>query len=216
MTHGMQYRWFGFATSLIALMAVAPAAVRARAHRPIGPGKVVSGSLAFDGRSTMGAFTGTTTTVTGGMTGGPDLASVRGWVEAPVATLLTGKDRRDLDLRKSMESDKYPTIRYELSRVDAGDWNGGSASVTLVGQFVIHGVERDVEIPASVVVGDSLVRIRATTPLNLKDYRIGGLSKLLGMLKMQENIVVHVDVTFGPETESEDDAPLAESPQGDY
>ena len=33
-------------------------------------------------------------------------------------------------------------------------------------------------------------------PLNLKDYRIGGLSKLLGVLKMYEDIEVHVDVLF--------------------
>jgi hypothetical protein len=32
--------------------------------------------------------------------------------------------------------------------------------------------------------------------VNLKDYRIGGLSKALGILKMHEDIVVHVDVSF--------------------
>jgi hypothetical protein len=33
-------------------------------------------------------------------------------------------------------------------------------------------------------------------PLNLKDYQIGGLSKMLGVLKMQEEIVVRIDVMF--------------------
>lgn len=36
-------------------------------------------------------------------------------------------------------------------------------------------------------------------PLNLKDYKIGGLSKFLGIFKMNENIVVHIQVTFGLE-----------------
>jgi hypothetical protein len=40
--------------------------------------------------------------------------------------------------------------------------------------------------------------VRGETPLNLKDYKIGGLSKAFGMLKMHEKIVVHVDLTFGP------------------
>ncbi len=40
------------------------------------------------------------------------------------------------------------------------------------------------------------VRIRSDFPLNLKDYKIGGLTKLMGMLRMYENIKVHVDVTF--------------------
>ena len=35
-------------------------------------------------------------------------------------------------------------------------------------------------------------------PLVLTDYKIGGLSKLLGMLKMDEHIEVHVDVAFAP------------------
>jgi hypothetical protein len=40
--------------------------------------------------------------------------------------------------------------------------------------------------------------VRSDFPLNLKDYRIGGLSKMLGMLKMSEEIEVHVDLTFAP------------------
>jgi hypothetical protein len=42
--------------------------------------------------------------------------------------------------------------------------------------------------------------VRSDFPLNLKDYRIGGLSKLLGMLKMSEHIEVHVDLLFGLDT----------------
>ena len=44
--------------------------------------------------------------------------------------------------------------------------------------------------------GEAL-RLRATLPLNLKDYKIRGLSKFLGTLKMHPDIVVHVDVEFG-------------------
>jgi polyisoprenoid-binding protein YceI len=159
----------------------------------------------------VGDFTGTTTTLTGEMTGGPELSSVRGWVEAPVSTLRTGKDKRDQDMNKSMESDKYPTIRYELTGVGADTGAGDSAQVTLRGRFLIHGVAREVEFPGSVAVDQKVVRVRATVPLNLKDYRIGGLSKMLGVLKMHEDIVVHVDVTFASETASDQDMPMAGS-----
>jgi len=33
--------------------------------------------------------------------------------------------------------------------------------------------------------------------MNLKDYEIGGLSKVFGTLKMNEEIVVRMDVRFG-------------------
>ena len=76
--------------------------------RPIPGGTVREGRLSFSGRATTGAFTGTTTTVRGEMNGGRSLAEVRGWVEAPVSTLLTGNGHRDKDLNKSMESDAIP------------------------------------------------------------------------------------------------------------
>jgi hypothetical protein len=38
--------------------------------------------------------------------------------------------------------------------------------------------------------------VRTDFPLNLKDYKIGGLTKMLGMLRMYEDIKVHVDLTF--------------------
>ena len=52
--------------------------------------------------------------MTGQLKGGPDLTAVKGWVEAPVQTLKTGDGKRDKDLNKSMESGKYPTIRFDL------------------------------------------------------------------------------------------------------
>lgn len=169
----------------------------ARAQRPIPGDTIRTGSLSFDGRATLGDFTGTTTTVTGEMTGGATLASVRGWVEAQVRTLVTGNSRRDADLNKSMESDKYPAIRYELDGVVPGEVRGDTVAVTLQGSFLIHGVKQLAPIPATVVFLRDGVRVRGATPLNLKTYKIGGLTKMLGMLKMHEDIVVHVDLTFG-------------------
>ena len=46
--------------------------------------RVATGTLSFDGHATVGDFTGTTTEVTGEMSGASGLADVRGWVEAPV------------------------------------------------------------------------------------------------------------------------------------
>ncbi|MGH7702342.1 MAG: YceI family protein [Gemmatimonadales bacterium] len=172
------------------------AAGYARAQQAISAGRVDSGTLSFDGRATMGDFTGSTTTITGEMVGGPALSAVRGWVEAPAATLKTGNGKRDTDLNKSMESGKYEAIRYELSGVTPLGVRGDTADVTLAGRFLIHGVTREVEFPAQVIRQGDYTRVQATTPVNLKDYRIGGLSKMLGLLKMNAEIVVHIDLVF--------------------
>ena len=183
-----------------------PLAAQTPEERSVPDAVVREGTLSFDGRATAGNFTGTTTTVAGELKGGR-LTDARGWVEAPVATLATGNQRRDRDLNKSMESDTYPTIRFDLTGVTASAPLGDSVNAELHGQFIIHGVTREATIPASVVFRGQNTRLRGETPLNLKDYRIGGLSKALGMLKMNEEILVHLDVTFESST-----APTPRSP----
>lgn len=168
----------------------------ALAQRPLVDGQLKQGVLSFDGRATVGDFTGTTSTVSGAMTGGSDLSAVRGWVEAPVNTLKTGNGRRDRDLNKSMESDKFPAVRFDLAQVTPGVSRGDSTAVTLDGSLTIHGVKREVTTPATVVFETDGIHLRARFPLNLTDYEIGGLSKMLGLLKMHPDIVVHVDLLF--------------------
>jgi polyisoprenoid-binding protein YceI len=171
-----------------------------RAPRRVPNAVVAEGKLSFDGRANVGDFTGTTTAVRGELAGGEDITLVRGWVEAPVSTLVTGNGKRDRDLNRSMESDKYPAIRFELSGVTRRNESGDTTQVDLQGRFLIHGVEREVTIPAVVVLADDVIRLRADTPLDLKDYRIGGLSKAFGVLRMYHDILVHIDVTFAPGT----------------
>jgi polyisoprenoid-binding protein YceI len=156
------------------------------------------GTLSFDGRATLGSFVGTTDSVRGEMKGGPRLAAVTGWVEASVAALRTGNGKRDKDLRKSMEVEQHPTMRFDLDRVTPGDTVADTVAVTLHGRLTIHGVRHDVALPARVSPAGQGRRVRSDFPLNVKDYGVGGLSKALGLLKMHELIVVHVDVTFGP------------------
>jgi len=176
--------------------AVAPAA--AQLDGPLPAGRLAAGTLSFDGHATVGDFTGSTSEVTGEMAGGA-LAEVRGWVEAPVRTLVTGNGKRDRDLNKSMESDKYPTIRFELTGVTPGGGAADSMAATLAGRMQIHGVTREVSLPAQIQAVSEGIRVRSDFPLNLKDYEVRGLSKMLGMLKMQEQIEVHVDLMFAPQ-----------------
>ncbi|MEO8634610.1 MAG: YceI family protein [Gemmatimonadales bacterium] len=163
---------------------------------PIPSGTVREGTLSFDGKATMGDFTGTTTTVSGSLTGGATLAEIRGAVEAPVQTLVSGNGKRDKDLNKSMESERFPTMRFELDGVEAGSGTPDSLPVTLRGRMILHGVTREVSIPSVLRFRADGVRVQGRLPQNLKDYQIGGLTKMLGMLKMHEDIVVHIDVDF--------------------
>jgi polyisoprenoid-binding protein YceI len=167
---------------------------------PLPDATIHEGRLSFDGHATVGDFAGTTTTVTGALTGAADLAHVSGWVAAPVTTLRTGNDRRDRDLNKSMETEQYPELRFELTQVEPAAGSPDSLPATLLGRLILHGVTREIALPATLAFDDRGVRVRCDFPVNLKDYQIGGLSKMLGVLKMHEHIEVHVDLQFAFQT----------------
>lgn len=176
---------------VVSLAATLPVA----AQRPWPDAEVRSATLSFDGKSSLGDFTGITSTVLGHMTGGSTLAEVRGWVEAPVATLKTGNGRRDRDLVKTMEAASFPNIRFELGEVLVTWERGDSAGVELNGRFVIHGVSRAEKVAATVARSESGLHLRAEVPMNLRHYKIDKLTRFL-VFKMQPDIVVRIDITF--------------------
>lgn len=182
-------------TRCLTVAVLVASAPRARGQAsPAAPVAVVqSGTLGFSAHATVGDFTGSTTTIRGAVTG--DLTDARGWVEAPVATLVTLNDHRDRDLRASMEVEKYPTMRFTLARATGAPPNG-AAAIVLHGALTIHGVTRDVDLPATVERSGDTIHVTSAFPLDLRDYRIGGLKKMLGLLRMDPNILVHVDLRF--------------------
>jgi polyisoprenoid-binding protein YceI len=195
----MTRAWLGRALVAAAVAAtVRPAVLPAQLEGPIPPMRLASGALSFDGHASVGDFTGSTTTVRGEMSGGETIAAVRGWVEAPVQTLETGNRKRDRDLNKSMESDRFPTMRFELTGVSPKQVTADSAAVDLLGKLTLHGVTREVTLPARILRASGGLRVRSSFPLDLGDYQIRGLTRMLGMLRMQERIEVHVILQFAP------------------
>jgi len=157
-----------------------------------------SGTLSFTGHSTVGDFVGTTTAITGGVTGNAELANARGWVEATVATLNTGNGLRDRDLRSTMDVAKYPTMRFELAGVTVESPAATSDTVTstLRGALTIHGITRDVAVPATLIRAADTVDVSGAFPIDLGDYKVSGLTRFLGTLRVQRKIEVRFNVRF--------------------
>lgn len=157
-----------------------------------------SGTLSFTGHSTVGDFVGTTTVVSGGVTGNAELANAHGWVEAPITTLSTGNRLRDRDLRATMDVANYPTMRFELAGVTVESPAAPSDTVTgaLRGVLTIHGVTRDVAIPATLIAAGDTIDVSGAFPVDLADYKVGGLTRLFGTLRVQHKIDVRFRVRF--------------------
>jgi len=163
--------------------------------------RLVSGALSFDGHATTGAFTGESSQVTGALSVESDLRVTHGWVELEAASLRTGNALRDRDMRASLETKKYPTIRLDVDAAEVPDGLRRGAvrdpiNGYVTGRLTIHGITRARRLPISVSsVGDTL-RVRSAFDVDLRDFAIGGLSKMLGLLKMEPVIQVHAQLEY--------------------
>jgi polyisoprenoid-binding protein YceI len=196
-------RCFSYLLASAPMLAMAP---EADAQRPVGAATLSGGTLSFLAHATIGDFVGSTSTVTGELAGGPSYETTRGWVEAPVATLRTGIGLRDHDLRSSLEAERYPTIRFELTdaRFALPVSSVTDSSVLLVGGALsIHGVTRVVDVPATVVRTGGTIHVTAVFHLDLGDYHIRGLTKMHGLLRVRPEVEIRVDLEF---TEGRPDA----------
>ncbi len=186
-------------TRIIARVAVAlacavmPQAVVAQAI----PGQgAVRGELRFEGRGSLGAFVGRTSQLRGALIGAATMDGVHGWVESDAKTLVTGNGRRDRDMWKSLEVERFPTVRFDLDAVAPGAVDHDSVAVTLRGRFTIHGVVRESAVRGWVRVDATRVHFHGHAPLRLTDFGIGGLSKAFGLLKMDPDVIVRMELVF--------------------
>jgi polyisoprenoid-binding protein YceI len=148
----------------------------------------VSGEVAFDGHATLGDFTGRSTAVSGRLDGAPSMQGVQGWVEFPARSLDSGNGKRDRDMLKSLEVDEHPLIRFELIAVAVGMSDGSLA---------IKGVSREHPFTGWIWRrANGNVRFKGQSPVDLRQHEVGGLSKMLGLLKMDPFITLRVDLTF--------------------
>lgn len=185
-----------FPAAVLALTGLAARVSPLAAQHPIPTSTEVHGHLSYDGHGTFGGFVGTTDSIVGRLNGAAELARVSGYVAGRAGTLRTGNGKRDRDQWSSLQVDSFPFIRYDVDSVSVGVLRGDTQFVTLRGRFEIHGVTRGVDLPSRLILTPTTAHLVAETPLDLRDYRIGGLTKFFGALKMDPAIVVHIDITF--------------------
>jgi polyisoprenoid-binding protein YceI len=97
-------------------------------------------------------------------------------VEADMTQLKSDDSRRDGQLRRqAIETDTYPTSTFELTQPIAlpdGLADGTAFAVTLVGNLTLHGVTREVSIPAEAqLAGENLVVV-GSLEIVFADYEI--------------------------------------------
>ena len=118
--------------------------------------------------------------------------------EVDLATLDTGIGKRDRDMRQVLGTDKWPKAVYKGEIVEhaAMDTTVVAYSVKTKGTLSLHGVERQVEIPGTVIVEEGRSKIEAAFTLELADYDIEAPS-IVAFVKVNQEIVVEASFYLG-------------------
>ena len=96
-----------------------------------------------------------------------------GKVMVPINNIKTGIDLRDEHMKSDMwlNAAKYPAAEFQLAGIKNSSSkklnDGQKVNVTLVGTFSVHGVTKDVEVPATLIYFKESEKTKAKAPGNL-------------------------------------------------
>jgi len=162
------------------------AALTPAARADVGSGTI---EISFAATSTLHAFTGSVPPVAFAIESGPS-GTWGGDVEVPVASIDTGIDRRDQNLRAWLDAKQYPRISGRFDEVDPE-----RARASGVLPFLLR--IRDVERPAVAAVShwqqeDRTTRFDAEFDVLLHDYSLEAPSLLFVRVGDRVHVTVHV------------------------
>lgn len=154
--------------------------------------------VGFDAKSTLHDFTGVTSQVRGGFRADfddPD-GAWSGSVVAKAASLVTGVDGRDTNLREHLDTKNHDEITFTIERfwptVGGIDVGKATARGEIAGTMTIRGKQRPFRMPLAVEVDpQKRVVLTGQAPLKLSDYGVPVPSQL-GVINMQDEVVVWI------------------------
>ncbi|MDA0379134.1 MAG: YceI family protein [Bacteroidetes bacterium] len=113
-------------------------------------------------------------------------------------TLDTGNGKRDKDMRKTLDTAKYPFAEFFGAFSTLPDpQRAGPQDVEVSGRFTIHGVTKTIRVPGTATFGPQGLRIQAAWILRLDDYNIEPPSLLI--IKVDDEQEISLDILLKPE-----------------
>ncbi len=111
---------------------------------------------------------------------------------------ISAKDQEEINRRmhgEVLESDSYPDITYECSRVSASKTGEGQYWAALNGELTLHGVKRAQPVSARVSVNGATLRAAGEFSVRPSDYEIGPVSALGGAVKLKDELKLSFDIS---------------------
>lgn len=188
--------------SLRYLLAWAPAVEAAKttlARRAVPDAALHAGTLGFQARTTFGTLGGVTNSVTGAILAARDYTTLRGWVESPLATIVTGTRWADRAVRAALDVERHPAMHFTLRGATVVSASLGGQDVTtllLRGTLTLRGVTRRIELPATITRSAAISRVTSSFWIDVADYGVVRLTRLFGLARVQPRIFVRANLWF--------------------
>jgi polyisoprenoid-binding protein YceI len=110
---------------------------------------------------------------------------------------ISTKDREEINRRmheEVLESDGYPEISYECSKVSASKTGEGQYWVALNGDLSLHGITRSQPVSARVTLDGQTLRAFGEFSVRQSDYEIKLVSAAGGTVKVKDEINLSFDI----------------------
>lgn len=92
-----------------------------------------------------------------------------------------------------LESAKYPEITFKSTDI-TGTMKNGAFNVKIRGNMTLHGVTRQVEIPATVTVQGDTLRATGEFEINRKKYGVNATNAFYGMVRVKHDLKFIFDI----------------------
>lgn len=117
-----------------------------------------------------------------------------------LTTLDSGIQKRDRDMRETLETDKYPFAEFYGKIISDLDLNSASIQEVVVkGSFKIHGIEKEKEFTGTLKTTSKGLLLEANWILRLEDYNIEPPSLLF--VKVDQEQKIEIEALLKPTTE---------------
>lgn len=209
----------------LAAGATAPAArtqVAPRQERAIGARSIrfeldtARTHIGFFANATVGSFEGDAQRFRGRaeVADTTDLSGTGGWIEIDVASFSTGIGMRDRHLRGELDAREHPTITYTVTGAQrVGDEVAAEAGLEspegeperapaiIYGTLTVRGKTRDVATYAMIRFTADTLYALGRVPVRFTDFDIKPPTRMLGMTKVDDELVLFFDAVFASQIE---------------
>ncbi|MDX1618666.1 MAG: YceI family protein [Balneolaceae bacterium] len=171
---------------LILILFAVPSLVQAQAY------KTESGHVEFHSEVPLHSFTGTSEHLVGLI----DLGDSTVDFYIDLTTLDTGIDKRDKDMRNTLDTDQYPFAEFFGKLVSDFDRQVDTPQpATVRGKFTLHGISREIEVNGTLQNTSGGLEVHAEWTVNIEDYDIKPPGILFYRVDKNQDVIIDALLT---------------------